>query len=111
MGTVRRPRSPSENRHAAHNAGVSTVADLTIEGSDDGCCDRRLFLTDNAMAYRNSADFHRVLDEHGFGHRLIRPYRPQTNGKVERYNRTLLDESAYASVFNSSNHRDRKSVV
>ena len=62
-------------------------------------------LTDNAMAYRHSADFHRVLDEHGIGHRLIRPYRPQTNGKVERYNRTLLDESAYASVFNSSNHR------
>ena len=91
VGTVR-PRSPSENRHAAHNAGVSTVADLTIEGSDDGCCDRRLFLTDNAMAYRNSADFHRVLDEHGIGHRLIRPYRPQTNGKVERYNRTLLAE-------------------
>ena len=44
------------------------------------------------MAYRNSADFHRVLDEHGIGHRLIRPYRPQTNGKVERYNRTLLAE-------------------
>ena len=62
-------------------------------------------LTDNAMAYRHSADFHRVLDEHGIGHRLIRPYRPQTNGKVERYNRTLLDEWAYASVFNSSNHR------
>ncbi len=51
------------------------------------------------MAYRHGIDFHRVLDEHGIGHRLIRPYRPQTNGKVERYNRTLLDEWAYASVF------------
>jgi transposase InsO family protein len=62
-------------------------------------------LTDNAVAYRNGFDFHRVLDEHGIGHRLIRPYRPQTNGKVERYNRTLLDEWAYASVFNSGDER------
>jgi transposase InsO family protein len=62
-------------------------------------------LTDNAMAYRHGADFHRVLDEHGIGHRLIRPYRPQTNGKVERYNRTLLDESAYASVFRDGDER------
>jgi transposase InsO family protein len=62
-------------------------------------------LTDNAMAYRHGADFHRVLDEHGIGHRLIRPYRPQTNGKVERYNRTLLDEWAYASAFNSGDER------
>ena len=62
-------------------------------------------LTDNAMAYRHGGDFHRVLDEHGIGHRLIRPYRPQTNGKVERYNRTLLDEWAYASVFDSGDER------
>jgi transposase InsO family protein len=62
-------------------------------------------LTDNAFAYRNSDAFHRVLDEHGIGHRLIQPYRPQTNGKVERYNRTLLDEWAYASVFRSGDER------
>jgi transposase InsO family protein len=62
-------------------------------------------LTDNALAYRTGFDFHRVLDEHGIGHRLIRRYRPQTNGKVERYNRTLLDEWAYASPFTSGAER------
>jgi transposase InsO family protein len=62
-------------------------------------------LTDNAFAYRHGNDFHLLLDEHGIGHRLIRPYRPQTNGKVERYNRTLLDEWAYASPFTSSDER------
>jgi transposase InsO family protein len=62
-------------------------------------------LTDNAIAYRVGVDFHRILDEHGIGHRLTAPYRPQTNGKVERYNRTLLDEWAYASVFTSGDER------
>jgi transposase InsO family protein len=62
-------------------------------------------LTDNALAYRHGTDFHRVLDQYGIGHRLIRPYRPQTNGKVERYNRTLLDEWAYASAFRTGDER------
>jgi transposase InsO family protein len=62
-------------------------------------------LTDNALCYRNSNAWQLLLDEHGIGHRLIRPYRPQTNGKVERFNRTLLDEWAYASVFASNDDR------
>ena len=62
-------------------------------------------LTDNAFVYRHGRDWHRVLDEHGIGHRLIRPYRPQTNGKVERFNRTLLDEWAYAAPFTSTTDR------
>jgi transposase InsO family protein len=62
-------------------------------------------MTDNAFVYRHSTDWHLLLDEHGIGHRLIRPYRPQTNGKVERFNRTLLDEWAYASVFDTNDER------
>jgi transposase InsO family protein len=66
-------------------------------------------LTDNAFCYRHSNDWQLVLDEHGIGHRLIQPYRPQTNGKVERFNRTLLDEWAYASVF--LNNSDRAAAL
>ena len=36
-----------------------------------------------------------------------RPYRPQTNGKVERFHKTLLDEWAYARLYRSNTERRR----
>jgi transposase InsO family protein len=62
-------------------------------------------LTDNAFVYRRSRAWHDALDQHQIDHRRIRPYRPQSNGKVERYNRTLLDEWAYADIFESNEAR------
>ena len=40
-------------------------------------------------------------------HRTIRFCRPQTNGKVERFNRTLLDEWAYVRLYRSNSERTR----
>jgi transposase InsO family protein len=62
-------------------------------------------LTDNAMAYRNSHAFHTAVASLGATQRFTRPYRPQTNGKVERFNRTLLAEWAYAQPYQSNSHR------
>jgi transposase InsO family protein len=53
-------------------------------------------LTDNGSAYR-SRDF--ALELGTIRHRFTRPYRPQTNGKVERFNRTLAAEWAYAQPY------------
>lgn len=44
----------------------------------------------------------------GVRHLRTRPYRPQTNGKVERFNRTLLDEWAYVRTYRSENQRRRR---
>jgi transposase-like protein len=49
-------------------------------------------LTDNAFAYRYGRAWQAVLARHGIAQRFCRPYRPQTNGKVERFNRTLIEE-------------------
>ncbi len=62
-------------------------------------------ISDNAFAYRNSAAFRAVIDQHGITQKFIRPHCPWTNGKVERLNRTLATEWAYARPFTSNTER------
>jgi transposase InsO family protein len=59
-------------------------------------------LTDNGNCYR-SFTFRDALG--GIVHKRTRPYRPQTNGKVERFHRTLADEWAYAAPYASDGAR------
>src|SRR5690606_6913839 len=61
-------------------------------------------LTDNGPAYRSGA-FARLCAEQEVRHRFTRPYRPQTTGKVERFNRTLLEEWAHVRVYRSEQSR------
>lgn len=61
-------------------------------------------LTDNGSCYR-SRTFAETCEEAGVAHRRTRPYRPQTNGKVERFNLTLKHEWAYARSYGSNQAR------
>ncbi|MCL6730991.1 integrase core domain-containing protein, partial [Streptomyces neyagawaensis] len=63
-------------------------------------------ITDNAWTYRKSTAFRQAVAELGAGQRFIRPHCPWTNGKVERFNRTLQTEWAYRQVFTSNTERD-----
>ena len=60
-------------------------------------------MTDNGSCYR-SREFTNALGDQ-VRHRRTRPYRPQTNGKVERFNRTLMTEWAYADSYPSDRAR------
>jgi transposase InsO family protein len=64
-------------------------------------------LTDNAKAYAESVVFAETAAGLGIRRKRTRPYRPQTNGKVERFNKTLLDEWAYGRLYRSNNERRR----
>jgi len=62
-------------------------------------------LSDNAFAYRKNGSLRELLQAHGIEHRFIRPRRPQTNGKVERFQQTLKREWGLGEVYRSSDHR------
>ncbi len=68
-------------------------------------------LTDNGSEFSSRASlkksehpFERMLIEIGIKHRYTRPYRPQTNGKIERFWRTLNDDLIEDTYFESIAH-------
>jgi transposase InsO family protein len=61
-------------------------------------------LTDNGSAFR-SKDFAQACTELSIKHRFTRPYRPQTNGKAERFIQSALREWAYGFVYQTSLQR------
>jgi transposase InsO family protein len=66
----------------------------------------RRLLTDNGTNYRSVVLRAAVARLH-LQHRFTRPYTPRTNGKAERFIRTLLHEWAYAQAYRTSAHRSR----
>ena len=61
-------------------------------------------LTDNGKAYTSST-FGQAMRSIDARHMLTRPYRPQTNGKAERFIKTLLAEWAYGRLYRSNDER------
>jgi transposase InsO family protein len=69
-----------------------------------GICARRV-MTDNAWAYTRGRVFRRLLAERELKHLTTKPYRPRTNGKVERFHQTMAREWAYGLVYRSHHER------
>jgi transposase InsO family protein len=61
-------------------------------------------MSDNGSAYTSHA-YRQALAELGLRHLRIRPYRPRTNGKAERFIQTLKNEWAYSRIYGSSSER------
>ena len=61
-------------------------------------------MTDNGSCYKSFA-FARACKRLGIKHIRTKPYTPQTNGKAERFIQTALREWAYATAYETSDHR------
>jgi transposase InsO family protein len=67
----------------------------------------RRVMTDGAWAYTRNRSLADLLAHHHVRHLVTRPYRPQTNGKVERFHQTMSREWGYGVLYRSHRHRQR----
>jgi transposase InsO family protein len=66
-------------------------------------------MTDNAFTYVNNHSLRDLLARERIRHLRTEPYRPRTNGKVERFHQTMAREWAYGVVYRS--HRERNQAL
>jgi len=88
--------------------GTTTAGFLTRAAAwfaEHGITHIHRVITDNAFAYRHSQAFKTSVAAIGAQQRFIKPHCPWTNGKVERFNRTLQTEWAYRRVYTSNTRR------
>ncbi len=74
--------------------------------AENGILGRRL-MTDNAFAYVRNRSLRELLARQGIRHLTTEPYRPRTNGKVERFHQTMAREWAYGLAYRSHRQRDQ----
>jgi transposase InsO family protein len=74
--------------------------------ADHGITAKRL-MTDNAFVNARNHSLRALLERQGIRQLLTKPYRPQTNGKVERFHQTMAREWGYGVIYRSHQHRRR----
>jgi transposase InsO family protein len=76
--------------------------------AEQGIGAKRL-MTDNGFSYVNNRSLRELLAHHRIRHLTTEPYRPRTNGKVERFHQTMAREWAYGLSYRS--HRQRNQAL
>jgi len=73
--------------------------------AEHGIVAKRL-MTDNAFTYVHNRSLGELLTSHGIRHLTTEPYRPRTNGKVERFHQTMAREWGYGLAYRTHRHRN-----
>ena len=111
--TTTRTRSSTTTRRLAYVELHDDEQAATVTGfleralaffADHGIAAKRL-MTDNAFSYVKNRSLRELLARHGIRHLTTQPYRPRTNGKVERFHQTMAREWAYGLAYRSHRHR------
>ena len=66
-------------------------------------------MTDNGFSYVRNRSLAELLARHRIRHLTTKPYRPRTNGKVERFHQTMAREWAHGLTYRS--HRQRSTAL
>jgi transposase InsO family protein len=74
--------------------------------AEHGISVKRL-MTDNSFSYVRNRSLHELLARRGIRHLTTEPYRPRTNGKVERFHQTMAREWAYGLSYRSHHQRNQ----
>jgi transposase InsO family protein len=74
--------------------------------AEHGISVKRL-MTDNGFSYVKNRSLRELLAREGIRHITTQPYRPRTNGKVERFHQTMGREWAYGLAYRSHRHRNQ----
>jgi len=85
------------------DTAIGVLQRATAWFADRGVTVERV-LSDNGSAYKSFA-WRDACTDLGIVHKRTRPYRPQTNGKIERFHRTLADGWAYARLYDCETAR------
>ena len=97
-------------RHDDETAATVTgfVERALADFAQRGISVRRL-MTDNAFAYAKNRSLRELLATQHVRHLTTKPYRPRTNGKVERFHQTMAREWAYGLAYRT--HHDRTKAL
>ena len=111
--TSTRTRSSTTTPGSPTSSSTTTSGPQTVTGfveralaffAEHGIIAKRL-MTDNGFSYARNRSCAELLDRHGIRHLTTKPYRPRTNGKVERFHQTMAREWAYGLAYRTSRHR------
>lgn len=94
----------TELRSTCGNADTIGFLEHAIAACDAKGIRVQRVLTDNGSGYKRT--FHERARALGIRHTRTQPYHPWTNGRVERFNRTIQYECLYSQTFHAEQERD-----
>jgi transposase InsO family protein len=85
---------------------ITAFVERALAWFDHHGIEAKRLMTDNAWSYAHNRSLRELLATREIKHIRTRPYRPQTNGKVERFHQTMGREWAYGMTYRSHRHRN-----